>query len=156
MNEYLELVPSLMKLAPDLLPKYMQLKKEFESGLDAEDIEALQQISELHNLQDESKTVPTTIVFEDLLLPYIVNLAVTGEDLKKLSTVMSWIEELAKSSNFKISNLVASCVCEGLVTKYESNLASLMPYIGTKSKLLCKNHFSRFMVTEETQRMFRV
>ncbi len=154
MNKYQELTSQLISLAPDLASKYATMNAEFGSDFTDDDAAKLKEIDEIHSLQSQSKAVGTTVVFENLLVPYILEISAMDRDSEQLSKIMNWLEELSSSNVFEISNLVAGSICEPLIASHEDKLAFLIPYMGTKMKELCKMQFSRFIVTEETKKMF--
>ncbi len=154
MNTYQEIVPDLLTLVPEIRVEYAEMNAEFSSSFSERDVDELQQLEETYELTNNTDSIDTTIVFENLLVPYVVDIASTGKNSKKLSQIMDWLEALSINPVFEVSNLVAGSFCEPLIGSHEDKLSLLYPFMGKKTKELCKMQFSRFIVSEETKKMF--
>jgi hypothetical protein len=130
------------------------MNTDFGSYLTSGDVDDLQQVQKLHDLQNEKGSLGSTIVFENLLVPYVLKTSQDPTNSSKLAETMNWIESLSNSDVFEVSNLVAGSFCEPLIASHEDELPLLYPSMGLKTKELCKMQFSRFVVTDETRKMF--
>jgi hypothetical protein len=153
MNIYQEVVPELISLVPEIKTKYVEMNADFGSNFTAKDVSELQQIAELHNLSDSTKSIGPTIVFENLLVPYVLEISSNGSNPTRLLEIMTWIEKLSNSGVFEISNLVSGSFCEPLVASNEDKLPALYPTMGIKTKELCKLQLSSFIVSDATRKM---
>ena len=154
MSTYQEIVSDLLTLVPEIRAEYAEMNAGFGSGFSEHDVDELQQLEETYERTNNTNSLGTTIVFENLLVPYVVDIVSTGKNSKKLSQLMDWIEALATNPMFEVSNLVAGSFCEPLIGSYQDELSLLYPFMGKRTKELCKMQFSRFIVSEEIKKMF--
>lgn len=155
MVAYQEVVSQLMVLAPQLKGKYQELNTNFRRNLSDQDLEESRLIEDLHGLQSNQGNIGVSVVFENLFIPCILELANDQDKSTHLSEVMNWVESLANSDIFAVSNLVAGSVCEPLIASHEDKLSNIFPYMGRKTRELCKMQFSRFIITNQTKIMFQ-
>lgn len=94
-----------------------------------------------------------TIVFEDLLVPFIAALSSDITRSDRLADVMNWIEQLANSEIPEVRNLVAVGVCEALITNEDKHLQKIQPYMGKKTRGLCRSLFPLYHVSENTAKL---
>jgi hypothetical protein len=153
MNTYQEVIPELISLVPEIKAKYIEMNTGFGSDFTEQDIAELQQIEELHNLPNSTKSIGPSIIFENLLVPYVLEISSNGSNPARLSEIMNWIEKLSSSGVFEISNLVSGSFCEPLVASNEDKLPTLYPSMGIKTKELCKMQLSSFIVSDATKKM---
>ncbi len=154
MSTYQEIVSDLLTLVPEIRAEYAEMNAGFGSGFSEHDVDELQQLEETYERTNNTNSLGTTIVFENLLVPYVVDIVNTGKNSKKLSQLMDWIEALATNPVFEVSNLVAGSFCEPLIASHQDELSLLYPFMGKRTKELCKMQFSRFIVSEEIKKMF--
>ena len=154
MSTYQEIVSDLLTLVPEIRAEYAEMNAGFGSGFSEHDVDELQQLEETYERTNNTNSLGTTIVFENLLVPYVVDIVSTGKNSKKLSQLMDWIEALATNPMFEVSNLVAGSFCEPLIGSHQDELSLLYPFMGKRTKELCKMQFSRFIVSEEIKKMF--
>ena len=153
MTTYLDVVPQLLDIIPELNQNYDKMNEGFGSKFSAAEIEELDKLDESLRLPKvKQRSIGTTIVFENLLVPYIVSLA-TSEDWTVLSKIMDWIEVLANGI-FEVSNLVAGSVCEPIIASNGNSILTIYPYMGKRTREFCKMQFSRFMVSDEVKQLF--
>jgi hypothetical protein len=153
MNTYQEVVPELISLVPEIKAKYVEMNTDFGKDFTAKDISELKQIEELHNLPNSKNSIGPSIVFENLLVPYILEISSKDSNPIRLSEIMVWIEKLSNSEVFEVSNLVSGSFCEPLVASNEDKLPALYPLMGVKTKELCKLQLSSFIVSDATKKL---
>jgi hypothetical protein len=153
MNTYQEVVPELISLVPEIKAKYVEMNTGFGSNFTDKDVSELKQIEELHNIPGSKNSIGPTIVFENLLVPYVLEISDKGDNPVRLSEIMIWIEKLSNSEVFEISNLVSGSFCEPLVASNQDKLPALYPSMGMKTKELCKLQLSSFIVSDATRRL---
>jgi hypothetical protein len=76
------------------------------------------------------------LVFENVLLPFVIRLASDIENSQRLIEVLEVIEELASSEKFYISNLVTTGFCEPLITTHQARASSIIPFMGSVTRKL--------------------
>jgi hypothetical protein len=153
MNTYQEVVPELISLFPGIKARYIEMNTDFGSNFTDKDIAELKQINELHNLSSSKNSIGSSIVFENLLVPYVLEISSENNNSAKLSEIMTWIEKLSNSEVFEVSNLVSGSFCEPLVASNEDKLPALYLSMGTKTKELCKLQLSSFIVSDATKKL---
>lgn len=154
------IIPKLLANVPEIAQAYSELlqnEKMNAEKLSTEDISELNQIAEMHNLPKHDMNKPgVTIVFEQLLVKFILELKQDKKSANRLKEIMDWIEKLANHPEFAVRNLVAVSICEPFITVHESSLSYLVPLMGEKTKELCSMQFELFWVSDETKRLFGV
>jgi len=155
-----DIIPELLSNVPELEKAYMERLEEEKSDaetLSMEDIRQLEQISQIHNLGDFDVFKPgVTIVFEQLLAKFIIELSQDSQLHKRLESIMKWIETLAEHQEFAVRNLIAVSVCEPFITKYEVHLERIVPLMGDQTKALCTMQFKQFQISAKTKALFGI
>jgi hypothetical protein len=154
MSAYQKIVPDLLILVPEIRTEYAKMNAEFDNVFSEKEVNELQELERAYELSSHTDSIGETIVFENLLVPYVLRIASTGENLNKLLEIMNWIEALSNSTVFEVSNLVAGSFCEPLIASNEDKLPLLYPLMGKRTRELCKMQFSRFIVSDEIRKMF--
>lgn len=112
------ILPSLLEAFPELREGYAVMTKETRIGyecLTEQDIEDMRSIHEIHNFAPHDDSQPgDIIVLENLLVPLIIELSKSRQRSSRLIEAMQWVEEMAVSSVFAVSNGIACGVCEPL------------------------------------------
>ena len=154
------LVLELLKSVPEVTSEYERMKAESEEAKQfwkEEDYAELDKITAMHGLPKTDYSKPgVTIVFEDLLLRFMLELIEDKKQLFRLKAIMDWIEQLANHQEFAVRNLIAGSICEPLITTHESTLPHFVPLMGEKTKALCTMQFEIYRVSAETKKLFGV
>jgi len=95
-----------------------------------------------------------TLLFEDQLVPLIVELGRAQQE-GRVSAIFHWIEDLAKHPSFDVRNLVASGVCESLITTHASVLPAIVRFMGPQTKALCVMQFDQYIIPPQLQALLR-
>jgi|GEM_PF-2119071 len=154
------IIPELLSNVPELEEAYIKMLDEEKSTaetLGKEDIRQLEQLAQLHNISGFDIRKPgVTIVFEQLLVRYIVDLSRDVRLHERLKLIIEWIETLANHPEFAVRNLIAVSVCEPLITTYEDTLGYFVPFMGEKTKALCTMQFEQYLISDETKKLFGI
>lgn len=154
------LIDELLLTVPELTIGYRNMEIESQKAKhywSKEDYEDLDQIVEMHGLPKSDFRKPgVTIVFEDLLVRFMLEIADDRKQAKKLKSIMQWLEHLANHEEFAVRNLIAVSVCEPLITTHEDKVHLFVPLMGPKTKGLCTMQFEMYNLRDETKRLFGV
>lgn len=152
------LIPELLHVVPEIKGDYDLLLKEFTQNsklLSKKDLEELKDTQKLHDLPQIDYTKPgITLVVEDLLMPYIVEISLDPKKSRRLFDIMNWIEELVNSNNQVIVNMVSLSICEPLLTSYQSKIKHIQPFMGVKTKFLCKSQLAYYKINKDISKLF--
>ena len=153
------LIPELLQNIPEIQTEYLEMLLEYRDGaekLSEQDIQELRDIRIMHNIPESDLNTPgISLVFDALVTPLIVKLAVEKKSANRLSEIMEWIETLAKSEVLDIHNLISVCTCESLITTYEDSLSGVFPFMGKRTRELCKLQFDEWRLSPETFELFK-
>jgi hypothetical protein len=117
----------------------------------------MEQLREKHQLPKLDYTKPgPTLVFEQLLISFLLDLIKDKQHVQQLTKIMDWIEQLASSEVFAIRNHVAVSICEPLITNHQSSLELIVPFMGVNTKKLCTMQFEIYRVNDSTKKLFGV
>ena len=153
--------PRLLKAVPEIKGAYEEMHKENLAGVAAwteQDYEDIREIARIHGTPvdvalEEVQYPGLNIVVENALLPFVIELSSEPSKAKRLTEVMSWIEELATDEEFEVRNLVGTGFCEPLITNQERHAHKIIPFMGKATRQICKELLEMFNVSEQTQRL---
>jgi len=154
------LVQELLRVAPELQSEYNKMLKEAKGAGKSwtrEELDVMEQLREKHQLPKLDYTKPgPTLVFEQLLVPFLLDLIRDKQHVQQLTRIMNWVEQLASSEIFAIRNHVAVSICEPLITNHQSSLEQIVPFMGVNTKKLCIMQFEIYRVNDNTKKLFGV
>lgn len=154
-----QLITDLITIVPEIENDILYMQDSFKKRstlLDLEDkqqLDSIQQKRKLHSVRTDQ--VGIDIIMEDILIPYIMNTITENKNTRQIKQVMDWIEGIAHSDLFEIRNAVATSICEPLITSFQSDLPYVYPYLGDKTRSLCKMQFSEYNITDATKKLFK-
>jgi len=151
------LIEYTLKAIPEIKLQYEDEAKWYQSAyksLTKQDLEELNTIATIHNIPQTNDPIGETIVFENMVSPFIASLAPNSQQRKRLEAVMIWIEGLANSKDKWVRNIVAGSVCEPLLTTYRGSLKDIIPYMGEMTKQFCRMQFEQWKLSKETKLLF--
>ncbi len=149
---YNQIIPTLLEVVPEIKEQYVGLG---EYNLSDKDIEVMDRIRKIHDLPySDRKALGATIVFETILVPFIISLLNDLQKKRRLSEITKWIETLANHEDFWIRNLIATSICEPLLTTYEDKLPKMFDYLGIKTKKMCKKQLNDYILEDATIHLF--
>ena len=152
------ILPSLLETFPELREGYAVMAEEARIGyecLTEQDIEDMRSIHEIHNFAPHDDSLPGyIIVLENLLVPLIIELSKSRQKSGRLIEAMQWVEHMAVSTVFAVSNGIACGVCEPLITNHSAHLPGIVPFMGSTTKGLCTMQFPEYRIDEATKRLF--
>jgi len=146
---------------PEIKPAYDRMYNEHRTSLalwSETDYEDFRKIARFHGtpedvVLDALQYPRTNLVFENILLPFIIGLTSEPGKSQRLVQVMAWIEELAADEEFGVRNLVGTGFCEPLITNQEHHAASIIPLMGKATRQIGREVMRMFKVSEQTQRL---
>ncbi|MFN8444519.1 MAG: hypothetical protein U0175_27290 [Caldilineaceae bacterium] len=154
------LVDELLLVVPELVAGYKNMEVESQNAKQywsKKDYEDLDSIAKMHGLPKSDYGKPgVTIVFEDLLVRFMLEIAEDKGQAQRLKPIMQWIEHLANHEEFAVRNLIAVSVCEPLITTHQDKLHLFVPLMGEKTKSLCTMQFEMYNLWDETKRLFGI
>lgn len=151
-----ELLSDLLEHVPELRSGYIQIKAEM-AGIQfsEKDYQELEQLSEIYGFPMHEERLPgMTIVFEDLLIPQLVEFIEQG-NYHRLEAVMKWIERLSASEHFAVRNLVAVTICESFLSSYNKCFQTIFLYMGDKTKTICKMATEGLIIKDEIKQILK-
>ena len=150
------LIPECLQAVPEVAPDYLELCKERQAVVFTDqDYADLEEIARMHQLPPSDPHVPgITLLLEDLVVPFLIDLAQDSTKCQRMHEIMDWLETLARNEIFDIRNVVGVSICEPLLTTYEEQLPTIYPYLGTETKRLCVMQFSRWILDDTTKQLF--
>src|SRR5690606_4570770 len=99
---------------------------------------------------DDPRRLGGTIVFDNLVVPLIVQLSESGNN-DRLEELFDWFEELASDENPEIRHgLLEVTLCESLLSNEVSHFHQLYPFLQSRPhlRLLFKGVSKRFTVSQ--------
>jgi hypothetical protein len=152
------LIPHLLEVVPEIRDEYEAMRKyaiESHPHWIDQDYEDMLRIAQIHNLPKKQHDEPgITLVVEDLLVPHIIKQALDTRSSSRLHEIMKWVEGLANSDIFDVKNLVAASICQPMITTFEDELKHIYPYMGKKTKELCRIQLPYYNIRSKTKRLF--
>lgn len=108
-------------------------------------------LTELYQMpEDDPRRLGGTIVFDNLVVPLIVQLSESGNN-DRLEELFDWFEELASDENPEIRHgLLEVTLCESLLSNEVSHFHQLYPFLQSRPhlRLLFKGVSKRFTVSQ--------
>ena len=145
---YEEVEPTALKIVPEIKQAY------YDAGWERVPYPTDEWIEELyHTSDDDERRLGATILFENLLAPVIMSLFEDEVGNKKrIQEIMDWIESLAYHEDIRIrETLIGVCLCTKLLDQYGSKLPQTYPYLGPRTREICKDHAKRLNLAADVR-----
>lgn len=126
---YQNLVEHTLLKVPEIQEEYDQFVVRYGGPVSKE----LEEIAKKHNVLQTSGPIGNHIVFEDILVKFVVSIASQKPMERRLFEIMEFIEELATHPDSRIQNVIAVSFCEPLATTHRNHCNAILPYMGSQT-----------------------
>ena len=154
-----QVMSHVLKAVPEIKTAYEKMRSDSAISalqLTQEDIEELEAIwsEDAPLLRIEEPGIH--IVFEDILVPFVVSLVSEPTKVERLKEVLAAIEELAVSETFYVSNAVCVSFCEPIVTNQQDKAPVIIPYMGEATLQLCRLQDKQFYLSAPVKHLLGI